>query len=89
MRLRLLRTRKQKEICEKIKPRLIKDGLYFVGIDIIDDQLVEVNCVSPGGIPRINMFNNDKIESKVVDFVEKKINESKKSVDGKTVQLVS
>jgi len=82
-------TQEQKEICEKIKPRLIKDGLYFVGIDIIDDQLVEVNCVSPGGIPRINMFNNDKLESKVVDFVEKKINESKKSVDGKTIQLVS
>ncbi len=82
-------TRKQKEICEKIKPRLIKDGLYFVGIDIIDKQLVEINCVSPGGIPRINMFNNDKIESKVVDFVEKKIKESKKNVDSKTIQLVS
>jgi glutathione synthase len=71
-------TGKQKEICKKIKPRLIKDGLYFVGIDIIDDKLVEVNCVSPGGIPRINMFNNDKLESKVVDFVERKIIESKK-----------
>jgi len=82
-------TQKQKEICKKIKPRLIKDGLYFVGIDIIDDQLVEINCVSPGGIPRINMFNNDKIESKVVDFVEKKIKESKKNVDSKTIQLVS
>ncbi|MCP3876374.1 MAG: glutathione synthase [Desulfobacteraceae bacterium] len=67
----------QKEICEKIKPKLIKDGLYFVGIDIIGDKLVEINCVSPGGVPRINLFDNLKLESKVVDFIEKKIVESK------------
>lgn len=75
----------QKEICKKIKPRLIKDGLYFVGIDIIEDQLVEINCVSPGGIPRINLFNNDKLESKVVDFVEKKIIGPKRLAAGKIV----
>lgn len=63
----------QQEICEKIKPRLIKDGLYFVGIDIIGDKLIEVNCVSPGGIPRINMFDDVRLESKVVDFIEEKI----------------
>lgn len=81
-------TQAQKEICEKIKPRLIKDGLYFVGIDIIGDLLVEINCVSPGGIPRINLFNNDKLELKVIDFIEKKNIESKESVDCKTVQFV-
>jgi len=63
----------QKKLCEQIRPRLIKDGLYFVGIDIIGDKLIEVNCVSPGGIPRINMFDDVKLESKVVDFIEEKI----------------
>ncbi len=67
----------QERICNIIKPKLIKDGLYFVGIDIIGDKLVEVNCVSPGGIPRINLFNNVKLETKVVDFIENKINQSK------------
>ncbi len=66
-------TKKEMEICETIKERLIKDGLYFVGIDIIGDKLVEINCVSPGGIPRINQFDNVKLESKVVDFIESKI----------------
>jgi len=66
-------TKREIEICESIKERLIKDGLYFVGIDIIGDKLVEINCVSPGGIPRINRFNNIKLESKVVDFIESKI----------------
>lgn len=67
----------QWDICEEIKPKLIKDGLYFVGIDMIGDKLVEVNCVSPGGIPRINQFNNDKLESRVVDFIEEKISDFK------------
>jgi glutathione synthase len=61
------------EICEIIKDRLIKDGLYFVGIDIIGDKLVEINCVSPGGIPRINQFDEVKLESKIMDFIERKI----------------
>jgi len=63
----------QKALCERIKPRLIQDGLYLVGIDIIGDKLIEVNCVSPGGIPRINMFDDVKLESKVVNFIEEKI----------------
>ena len=63
----------QRDLCDIIKPKLIQDGLYFVGIDVIGDKLVEVNCVSPGGIPRINLFNNDKLESILVDFIEEKI----------------
>ncbi len=65
-------TDREKEICRSIKDRLIKDGLYFVGIDIIGDKLVEINCVSPGGIPRINRLNRVKLEIQVIDFVEQK-----------------
>ena len=70
-------TDSDRAICAAIKDRLIKDGLFFVGIDIIADKLVEINCVSPGGIPRINQLNNDKLESKVIDFVEEKVLEIK------------
>ncbi|MBC8433640.1 MAG: glutathione synthase [Desulfobacterales bacterium] len=63
-------TTKEREICRVIKDRLILDGLFFVGIDIIGNKLVEINCVNPGGIPRINQLNNDKLEVKVIDFVE-------------------
>jgi glutathione synthase len=64
-------TEKEKKLCLTIKDKLIRDGLYFVGIDVIGDKLVEVNCVSPGGIPRINRLNNVKLEAKVIDFIEK------------------
>lgn len=67
----------QIEICRRIKPKLREDGLYFVGIDIIGDKLVEINCISPGGIPRINRFNNQKLEIDVVNFIEEKISGAK------------
>ena len=65
----------QIRICRTISARLVQDGLYFVGIDVIGDKLVEINCVSPGGIPRINRLNNVRLETKVVDFLEQKARE--------------
>jgi len=67
----------EKKICRTIKKKLIADGLFFVGIDLIGDKLVEINCVSPGGIPRINRLNTVKLESKVIDFIEHKVKQMK------------
>ncbi len=69
-------TQAQIDLCQQIKPRLRKDGLYFVGLDLIGDKLIEVNCVSPGGIPRINQLNNVRIESDIIDFIEKHVHET-------------
>jgi glutathione synthase len=66
-------TETEKKLCLAIKDKLIEDGLYFVGIDVIGDKLVEINCVSPGGIPRINRLDGVKLESDVIDFIERKV----------------
>jgi glutathione synthase len=73
-------TDREEEICRTIKNRLIQDGLNFVGIDVIGDKLVEINCVSPGGIPRINRLDNTKLEVKVIDFVEQKAMQMKTQI---------
>ncbi|MFC1821188.1 YheC/YheD family protein, partial [Thermodesulfobacteriota bacterium] len=52
----------EKRVCMSIRDRLIEDGLFFVGIDLIGDKLVEINCVSPGGIPRINRLEKEKFQ---------------------------
>lgn len=74
-------TERERKICSIIGPRLVRDGLYFVGIDMIGDKLVEINCVSPGGIPRINRLNDVRLEKKVIDFVEHKAREHKTNAD--------
>ena len=72
-------TEGEQEICQRIKEKLIADGLFFVGIDLIAGKLVEINCISPGGIPRINRLNGDKLECKVIDFIEAKVEERRSS----------
>jgi glutathione synthase len=71
-------TEDEKKICAAIKDKILEDGLFFVGIDIIGSKLVEINCVSPGGIPRINRLNKDKLEAKVIDFIEQRVHEMRK-----------
>ena len=46
-------TKKEQEICKKIKPFLLKNKLIFVGIDLIDKKLSEINVTSPTGIVQI------------------------------------
>jgi len=65
-------TEQEKKLCEKIGPKLVKDGLYFVGIDVIGGKLVEVNVMSPGGITYMNKVYKTRVQEKVVDFMESK-----------------
>lgn len=66
-------TEQEREICRTIKADLVKNGLFFVGLDVIGDKMVEINCLSPGGIPRINRLDNVKLETRVIDFIEQEV----------------
>jgi glutathione synthase len=63
-------TKTEIELCKSIGPKLVRDGLFFVGIDVINNKLIEINVLSPGGITRINKLNRVKLQCKYVDFVE-------------------
>ncbi len=76
-------TKQEKNICKKVGPKLVADGLYFVGLDIINNKLIEINVVSPGGITRINKFNRVKLEKKVIDFIENVVDKKEKAIDRK------
>jgi glutathione synthase len=68
-------TESQMAVCRKIGPRLAADGLFFVGVDMIGDKILEVNVLNPGGISNINKLDKVKLEKPVVDFIEEKVNE--------------
>ena len=46
-------TPREREICETLGPALRERGLLFVGIDVIDGYLTEINVTSPTGIRAI------------------------------------
>ena len=63
---------RDKEIVDMIGPKLIKNNLFFVGIDIIGNYLTEVNVTSPTGIKQINSLNNVNLEKVFWDKLEAK-----------------
>lgn len=65
--------KKEKLICQKIKNFLISKKLYFVGIDIIDGFLTEINITSPTGIQEINRLDGVNIEKSIINFVLKSL----------------
>ncbi len=55
---------------EDVARTLSGEGLYLVGLDVIDGWLIEVNAVSPAGIPRLNALLGRRLEREVLDWLE-------------------
>ena len=54
---------KELALCKKLGAKLVEDGLYLGGIDLMGGKLIEVNVCSPGGFAEINEGGNMKIQS--------------------------
>jgi len=63
-------TKQDRAMCEIIGKKLVKDGIYFAGLDIISGKLIEINVLSPGTIVDINKLNNVRIQEDIVDYLE-------------------
>jgi glutathione synthase len=60
-------TPQEQKICQAIAPKLLEDGLFFVGIDIIGGYLTEVNVTSPTGIREIDRFDGVCLGKQVIE----------------------
>jgi glutathione synthase len=65
-------TKVEASIAEAIQTKLVADGLYFVGADIVGDKLLEINVFCPGGINNINELYNINVGSYVIEDLEKR-----------------
>ncbi len=63
-------TKRDRQIIDVLKPELKKLGLYFVGIDIIGDYLIEVNVTSPTCLQEMNRLYDCQLEDDVIRFSE-------------------
>ena len=57
-------------IIATVGEQLRRDGLYFVGLDVIGGRLTEVNVTSPTGIQELSRFTASEPEAKVIAWVE-------------------
>jgi len=65
-------TERDHYISKVVADRLKKDGLYFVGLDIIGGFVTEINVTSPTGVQEINQLDKVKLEEQIIDFIEER-----------------
>ena len=63
---------REREICATLGPALRERGLLFVGIDVIDGFLTEINVTSPTGIRAIQNLGGPDVAAAVWDKIEEK-----------------
>lgn len=72
---------RDRRIVDRIRPALLRDGLFFVGIDVIGGRLTEVNVTSPTGIQEIDALERTRLEVRVIEAAESKAHVHRSAAD--------
>jgi glutathione synthase len=75
---------------EIVRPKLMSDGMFLVGLDIVADKLIEVNVFSPGGIGSSSEFAGLDFARVIIEDLHRKV-EFRKYYNGrmKNVELAT
>lgn len=65
-------TEAEQAIVDDIGPKLVEDGLYFVGLDMIGGRLTEVNVTSPTGIQELSAHKGRDVADDVIAWIERR-----------------
>jgi glutathione synthase len=69
---------REREIVAAVGPKLAEHGLFFVGLDLIGERLIEVNVTSPTGVQELSRFVGRPLEDDVIAWVERRAPEQKR-----------
>ncbi|MBI3929243.1 MAG: glutathione synthase [Armatimonadetes bacterium] len=59
-------------LCEMVRPKLVEDGMFLVGLDVVGDKMMEVNVFCPGGLGGMEKLEGVNFSGAVVDALERK-----------------
>ncbi|MDX8448611.1 glutathione synthetase [Mesorhizobium captivum] len=59
-------------IAEMVRPKLVSDGMFLVGLDIVGDKLLEINVFTPGGLARLAEMYKTDFAARVIIALEEK-----------------
>ncbi len=60
-------------IAEVVRPKLVQDGMFLVGLDVVGDKLMEINVFSPGGLGSAQKFTKINFNKYVVEALDRKV----------------
>lgn len=64
-------TPKEQKIIAELGPWLLKHGIHFTGLDLIDEQLTEINITCPTGIMQISELEGRNLAEETVNYFVK------------------
>ncbi|MDX5420931.1 MAG: glutathione synthase, partial [Hymenobacteraceae bacterium] len=79
------------DLVELVRPKLIQDGMFLVGLDIVGDKLMEINVFSPGALPDASEMEGVDFSEPVIAALERKVhykNTYGVQIDNKTVAMI-
>jgi len=77
-------------LAEIIRPKLIQDGMFLVGIDIVGDKILEVNVFSPGNLHTCSKLGGVRFSTAILESIERKIeirNDPSTRLDNRTLAV--
>ena len=60
-------------VVEIVRPKLLQDGMWLVGLDVAGDKLMEINVFSPGGLHSAGRFTGKDFAAEIVRDLEHKV----------------
>ena len=66
-------TNEMLELASLVKPRLVQDGIFFAGLDIVGDRIMEINVQSPGGIQSAEKFEGVPFTTEIIRALQRKV----------------
>ena len=60
-------------VAEIVRPKIVQDGMFLVGLDIVGDKLMEINVFSPGGLGSAQQFEKVNFARHVIEAIERKV----------------
>ncbi len=60
-------------VAEIVRPKLVQDGMFLVGLDIVGDKLMEINVFSPGGLGSAQRLEKVNFTHAVIHALENKV----------------
>jgi len=60
---------RDRAICEAVGPGLVRQGIYFCGLDILGDYLIEFNVTSPTGLQELCKFSGQSYHHQIIEGI--------------------
>jgi glutathione synthase len=61
------------EIVRLARPKLVADGMFLVGLDVVGSKLMEVNVFSPGGLGTVEQLYDFDAASAIIEALAAKV----------------